>query len=236
MTAQPTLGEVLNGESVRLLLPGDRLRRNIDGLICVFDNPMAELTIATHDEATGRFWGGHYTAWSFVSRPQPSGGQDGGGEIGLTSANAGTLWALFEAFRNRVEKALDVAHRAEAVRAPFGSSPDEAATYHGVRRNLLQWVLEQMPSRADTASAALASPAKATGWPSREVLHDLLGDDQNGGFIRDLCYTVWQKARYGYDGGPGDWGTDTLPTVQAGVNRVRSLLLPPRPEDEGAAT
>lgn len=57
-----------------------------------------------------------------------------------------------------------------------------------------------------------------------ETLRDMLGDEVNGGFIRDLCYTVWQKARYGYNGGPGDWANDTLPTVQAGVQRIRTAL------------
>ncbi|HEV7352547.1 MAG TPA: hypothetical protein VGN74_05400 [Brevundimonas sp.] len=65
---------------------------------------------------------------------------------------------------------------------------------------------------------------KLEDWRRLERERELLGDDINGGFIRDLCFTVWNKARYGYGGEPGDWANDTLPTVQEGIRRIREMV------------
>lgn len=74
--------------------------------------------------------------------------------------------------------------------------------------------------------AALATREEAPAGAG-EIAHwmtDLLGDDQNGGFIRNLCYTVWQAGRFGHNGTPGDWANDTLPTVQEGVKMVQAKV------------
>lgn len=94
------------------------------------------------------------------------------------------------------------------------------------------WADDHSGEIADFVLAALR-PAPDGG--ERERVLELFGDEQNGGFIRDLCYTVWNKARYGFEGGPGDWGTDTLPTVQEGVKRIRQMVAALRPAGgEGA--
>lgn len=86
-----------------------------------------------------------------------------------------------------------------------------------------EWEADELDAILATLTAREEAPAEG----AEEIaywLNDLLGDDQNGGFIRNLCYTVWQAGRYGYNGGPGDWGTDTLPTVQEGVQMVRAKV------------
>jgi hypothetical protein len=51
-----------------------------------------------------------------------------------------------------------------------------------------------------------------------EVERWLLGDEINGGFVRDLCFTVWDRDE------TEDWSNDTLPTVQRGVKLIRERL------------
>lgn len=59
-----------------------------------------------------------------------------------------------------------------------------------------------------------------------DLIRDLCGDEVNGGFIRDLCFTVWSKCHNPtHEDGNTDWGNDTLPTVQEGVKRIREKLV-----------
>jgi hypothetical protein len=58
-----------------------------------------------------------------------------------------------------------------------------------------------------------------------ELIERLCGDELNGGFVRDLCFTVWQICHNPtHPDGNADWSTDTLPAVQAGVARIRAEL------------
>ena len=58
-----------------------------------------------------------------------------------------------------------------------------------------------------------------------ELIERLCGDELNGGFVRDLCFTVWQFCQNPtHPDGFADWSTDTLPAVQAGVARIRAEL------------
>lgn len=75
--------------------------------------------------------------------------------------------------------------------------------------------------------AALTSPPKAEAGEAEaaELIRQLCGTDLNGGFIRDLCFTVWSICHNPtHEDGNADWGSDTLPTVQAGVAKVRAAL------------
>lgn len=94
---------------------------------------------------------------------------------------------------------------------------------------------------ADLKPRASASrrgePAPAGEWQKR--LQELCGDEINGGFIRDLCFTVWNICCYPkHSDGHSDWSNDTLPTVQAGIKRVRAMLVasPSPPADEWRET
>jgi hypothetical protein len=59
-----------------------------------------------------------------------------------------------------------------------------------------------------------------------ELLHEICGDEVNGGFIRDLCFTVWSICHNPtHEDGNSDWSNDTLPTVQEGVKKIRDMLL-----------
>lgn len=58
-----------------------------------------------------------------------------------------------------------------------------------------------------------------------ELVRQICGTDLNGGFIRDLCFTVWSICHNPtHEDGNADWGNDTLPTVQTGVAKVRNML------------
>lgn len=68
-------------------------------------------------------------------------------------------------------------------------------------------------------SEASTSPEAA------ELIRQICGTDLNGGLIRDLCFTVWSICHNPtHEDGNADWGDDTLPTVQAGVAKVRNML------------
>lgn len=57
------------------------------------------------------------------------------------------------------------------------------------------------------------------------IVRELCGDEINGGFIRDLCFTVWSLCHNPtHEDGNTDWSNDTLPTVQKGVAKVRAVL------------
>lgn len=57
---------------------------------------------------------------------------------------------------------------------------------------------------------------------SAELERLLCGDEVNGGFVRDLCFTVWSLCHNPtHEDGNTDWSNDTLPTVQEGVKRIR---------------
>lgn len=46
-----------------------------------------------------------------------------------------------------------------------------------------------------------------------ELVRQICGTDLNGGFIRDLCFTVWSICHNPtHEDGNADWGNDTLPT------------------------
>lgn len=58
-----------------------------------------------------------------------------------------------------------------------------------------------------------------------DVERELCGDEVNGGFIRNLCFTVWNICHSPtHKDGNSDWAEDTLPTVQDGVKYVRKIL------------
>ena len=47
----------------------------------------------------------------------------------------------------------------------------------------------------------------------------------NGGFIQDLCYTIWEKCQYPtHPDGKTDWFNDTLPIVQVGLEKIRAAI------------
>lgn len=51
------------------------------------------------------------------------------------------------------------------------------------------------------------------------------GQDEQGGFIRSLCYTVWKMCHEPkHKDGNTDWFNDTLPVVNEGVEKIRNIL------------
>lgn len=73
---------------------------------------------------------------------------------------------------------------------------------------------------------ALTSPAGETAQVEAEVIEqEICGDAVNGGLIRDMAYTVWQKCHNPtHEDGNTDWSSDTLPLVNVAVERVRKAL------------
>jgi len=157
--SQLTPGEVLNGESVEALAQQ-----------------------MFKERWPGKAWTGSDVSRSYwrrkarESRPQPSGGQDGGGELA---------------------RQIDILRRAVEVPLPDDDadfSPDKA------RRGGESW---RAMARNTVAAfdQALASPAKATGWPSREVEEALRGAlewDKARGYrmpyrVRDPIYAALDK-------------------------------------------
>jgi Lar family restriction alleviation protein len=177
MTAQPTPGEVLNGESVRLLpcpfCGGDAEIVHLDD----DDNEGGSCVSCTRCQASGNvefgFKENFIENWNRRARPQPSGGQDGGGDGGV-----GWLWHS-----------------------------------RGGTLKLTTW---HPDTQAETAERLFThpAPAKATGWPSREVEEALRGALE------------WDKAR-GYR-----MPYRVRDPIYAALDK---LALFTRPEDEGAA-
>lgn len=58
-----------------------------------------------------------------------------------------------------------------------------------------------------------------------KLVKELCGDAVNGGFIRNLCFTVWQLCHNPkHEDGNTDWFNDTLPTVHKGVEQIRQMV------------
>jgi hypothetical protein len=184
MSAQPTPGEVLNGESVRLLpcpfCAGPASARTVLRALIRCDACGAEsrsFSTVVCGEAAAVSEAA--AAWNY--RPQPSGSQDGGGAVQA---------------RNKI---LAV-HKAFVAR-------------HGSRF---------IPSSEyfDAIAEALASPAKATGWPERAM--------------ESLTVALDQAKRGADKAGCDGWRAQEMcrqivPLIES------ALALFPRPEDEGAA-
>jgi hypothetical protein len=71
-----------------------------------------------------------------------------------------------------------------------------------------------------------------------KALEELLGESGKGNLtIRDLCYTAFMKAKgtNDEDGGPTDWFTDTLPTIEKGLQRMRTEAALSPEKEEGVS-
>lgn len=191
MTSQPKPGEVLNGESVRLLLPGDQYLCSVWGVV-TFDrfDDSGRRAFVTDQSGQVRLMvpaGQH-----FVERPlESSGGQDGGGE------------------ENELRVALTEVLSALSPLSVMGKPI--AALDTRLSRAINDAVMLLDPP---AILQAIASPAKVTGWPSREVEEALRGALE------------WDKAR-GYR-----MPYRVRDPIYAALDK---LALFPRPEDEGAA-
>lgn len=70
-----------------------------------------------------------------------------------------------------------------------------------------------------------AASLKAQLSTLQKQLEEMLGEGGRGYLtVRDLCYTVFMKAKAknDEDGGPTDWFTDTLPIVEKGLQKLRA--------------
>ena len=71
-----------------------------------------------------------------------------------------------------------------------------------------------------------------------EAMQFLFGNKHKGGFVKDLCYTVWDLCHNPtHEDGNTDWFNDTLPTVEDGKKiiqeKVQALTTPPAQQQEG---
>lgn len=84
---------------------------------------------------------------------------------------------------------------------------------------------ESMVDCRDCKTTGKAPAVEADAAKALELFPDKNG---NGGFIQDLCYTVWEKCHNPtHEDGKTDWFTDTLPTVRAGIEKIRAALASP---------
>ena len=87
--------------------------------------------------------------------------------------------------------------------------------------NEVQRILLNFIDNATTAQETCKENPTQGGGVEKE----LCGDAVNGGFIRNLCFTVWNICHNPtHEDGNSDWADDTLPTVQDGVKHVREFL------------
>src|SRR5690606_5299411 len=98
---------------------------------------------------------------------------------------------------------------------------------HGCRSNVPMGELD-IPMQLELDTAKYTRPAPPAPEPKEDaeaLLKELCGDEVNGGFIRNLCFTVWQICQNPtHEDGKSDWGNDTLPTVQNGVAYIRETI------------
>jgi len=218
MTSQPTPGEVLNGESVRLLpcpfCAGaashhvNRDRHRNDG---EHDIECDRCGAAIRKELTKA---DAIAAWN--TRQQPSGGQDGGGE----------LERLKETLLEEVAVAAEQSDATPMERFVAEALCSDDAKAKGLVDRV--WVVSLPDARKAIAAVeafALASPAKATGWPSRADAEKL---PVVGTARRRPHWDFW-SVHYGPPVDMDGYETDGL------VRLSDVLALFTRPEDEGAA-
>ena len=87
-------------------------------------------------------------------------------------------------------------------------------------------LVSEFLGRLRIASLAQGSLDPARIEACRALIHEICGDELNGGLIRDICFTVWSICHNPtHADGNADWGSDTLPTVQKAVALVREKLI-----------
>jgi hypothetical protein len=226
MGDQPTPNEPLNGESVRLLPCPFCGREDSD------DNPMQESALNVRpfrspvDEIAYRvecvcgcqgasdfLIPNAIAAWN----RRPSGGQDGGGE----AIRPGSWTRSVEDY---------IAHYGSGCRGcadENGQCPtDQRSCDPVVNRAAYAHALKAIEYGVTHGYLALASPAKATGWPSREDVAKLL----------DLAAVVADLEYEGSKVGGAIRARDLRERREDAFDKAdRILALFPRPEDEGAA-
>jgi len=204
MTSQPTPGEVLNGESL-----DDAARR----LFAVqypgrdYDNIGTQAKIVWLRSA-------HKDILSRISRPQPSGGQDEGGAWDSSPFLCGHCH----------DTVGDCACCGGSEILSLLTDYDHCSGYDGkdwenVSAQAAQRIRLLMSERQALHDAfeALASPAKATGWPSREAIYALVCK------IGRLPHPADDDYSYPAD---DDAERDTLNGLIADAREIMSLAAP----------